>query len=289
MNNSNPKAFVCGWPIHHSRSPLIHTHWLKTFGINGAYEKVAIEPDQLADFVRNMQTEGYVGGNFTIPHKEALFDLVDEIDGAAKKIGAINTLWIEGKKLIGGNSDWLGFAANLDQLAPDWSSSENRKKTVTVLGAGGAARGILFALLDRGFEKIVLANRTLEKAIGLRTEFGARIHPIQLAQLPDAANETHLVINTTSLGMSGDKPIPGEIKEFLKNLPSTAIVNDIVYTPLETELLSIAKAEGLQTVDGLGMLLHQAAPGFEKWFGQKPEVTPALRQLILDDIESATS
>ena len=284
---SNPeirKAFVCGWPIAHSRSPLIHGHWLQKHGLAGSYEKIAVHPDELVNFVRTMKKSGFAGGNFTIPHKEAVLRLVDRLDPAAEKIGAVNTLWFEGETLVGGNTDWIGFAANLDQAAPAWDEREDRKKPVMVLGAGGAARAIVYALLQRGFENILLINRTLENAVGMAKDFGNRITAASFDGVAEMPTEIALLVNTTSLGMSGQQSLPQEIVSYLHRMDRNAIVHDIVYIPLETQLLGLARKLGFETVDGLGMLLHQAVPGFERWFGLRPEVTKELRGLILRDI-----
>lgn len=283
-NPESPKAFVCGWPIAHSRSPLIHGHWLQKYGLAGSYEKIAVHPDELGNFVRAMKRSGFAGGNFTIPHKEEVLKLVDRLDPAAKKIGAVNTLWFEGIELIGGNTDWSGFASNLDQAAPGWDKGGRRTNPVIVLGAGGAARGIVYALLQRGFEKILLINRTRENAVRLVTDFGDCVSANSFGALAEMPTDIALLVNTTSLGMSGQQYLPQELVTYVHRMDRNAIVHDIVYIPLETQLLGLARQLGFETVDGLGMLLHQAVPGFERWFGVRPEVTEELRRLILRDI-----
>ncbi|MEZ5812672.1 MAG: shikimate dehydrogenase [Rhizobiaceae bacterium] len=276
-----PRAFVCGHPVAHSRSPLIHGHWLSVLGIDGTYEAVDVLPGDFPDFLRNLRHNGYVGGNVTIPHKEAAFQLVDETDEAARHIGAVNTLWIEDGRLLGMNTDWLGFAANLDE----WTSGWDYAKTATVLGAGGAARGVLYALVHRGFDEIRIVNRTVSRAETLADEFGSlggtRFTAHGWNVVGEALSGAELLVNTTSLGMdeTGAEPLD------LSPLAPDAVVNDIVYMPLETPLLTAARAKGFKTVDGLGMLLHQAVAGFEKWFGATPLVTGELRRLVVEDME----
>jgi len=277
---NNIKAFVCGFPINHSRSPIVHSYWLKRYNIEGSYEAIEIEPSNLDKFITTLELEGYAGGNFTIPHKEKIFDLVPEIDEVAKTIGAVNTIWFEGGKLRGTNTDAYGFAKNLDEYQSDWSKNASQKSAL-VLGAGGASRAILIALLERDFEKIYLANRTVEKAAKLATELSDKISPIALDTVEEIIENISLLVNTTSVGMKPNDGFPFSISK----LPKEAVVTDIVYTPLETKLLQEATAQGNPTVDGLGMLLHQAVPGFEKWFGVKPEVTEELRDLIIKDLK----
>ena len=275
------KAFVCGHPVAHSRSPAIHGHWLARYGIAGSYTAIDIAPHDFVDFVSRIRGNGYAGGNVTIPHKEAACRLVERRDQAAEEIGAVNTLWFDDGLLCGGNTDAAGFAANLDERAPGWA--ENRG-TAVVLGAGGAARAVLFALRQRGFRDIRVVNRTTARAVELADQFG----PGVTAHAPDAAAEllgdADLLVNTTALGMHGN----AEIAVNPATLPDRAIVTDIVYVPLETPLLAAARRRGLKTVDGLGMLLHQAVPGFERWFGRRPEVDAELRRLIVGDLETAS-
>jgi shikimate dehydrogenase len=271
------KAFVCGHPIAHSRSPLIHGHWLKRYGIAGIYEAIDVAPEDFAVFAAGLRERGLVGGNVTIPHKEAAFAAVARRDAAAEAIGAVNTLWHEDSVLCGGNTDAYGFAANLDERAPGWDDGED----AVVLGAGGAARAVIHALAQRGFERIAILNRTLTRASELAEQFGAGTSAHGFDSAADLLGSADLVVNTTSLGMHGE-----ELPVDLGLLPDHALVTDIVYVPLVTPLLAAAAARGLKTVDGLGMLLHQAAPGFERWFGVRPEVTAELRKIILADIEA---
>ena len=270
-------AFVCGHPIAHSRSPLIHGHWLARHGIPGSYIAVDVAPDAFAAFMTEIRSGRYVGGNVTIPHKEAAFRAVDRRDAAADAIGAVNTLWIEDGLIHGSNTDAYGFAANLDDRAPGWAS---RPGAAVVIGAGGASRAVLHALKTRGFRDIRIINRTLSRAQGLAGEFGALFsaHPLEAAD--ELLSDTVLLVNTSALGMHGEADITVDPAR----LPDRALVTDIVYAPLETPLLAAARARGLKTVDGLGMLLHQAVPGFEKWFGTRPEVTPELRAAVIADI-----
>jgi len=273
------RAFVCGHPIAHSRSPLIHGHWLDTLGIAGSYRAIDVAPEGFAAFLRGIPTAGFRGGNVTIPHKEAAFAVVDEYDEASALIGAINTVWIEGERLLATNTDWSGFAANLDESAPAWR--EGRR--AVVLGAGGSARAILFALLDNGFREVHLVNRTIGRARELADRFGDRVSAHGWDSVPELLSDSDLLVNTTSLGMAGREGAP---LLDLGPLPGSAIVTDIVYIPLQTPLLAAARERGLKTVDGLGMLLHQAVPGFTRWFGRKPEVTTELRALVVADMEA---
>jgi shikimate dehydrogenase len=271
------EAFVCGHPIAHSRSPLIHGHWLRQYGIAGSYRAIDVSPQEFPDFLRRLPRSGLAGGNVTIPHKEAAFAGVARRDEAAELTGAVNTLWLEDGVLCGGNTDVHGFAANLDQFAPEWRKSEN----AVVLGAGGAARAVVYALKAAGIGEIRIVNRTRERAVELRDRFGAAITAAGLDALPEALVDADLLVNTTSLGMHGNTELPADPGM----LPDHAIVTDIVYVPLKTPLLEAAERRALKTVDGLGMLLHQAAPAFAKWFGRMPEVTEKLRGLIVADIE----
>lgn len=274
------KAFVCGWPVAHSRSPEIHRFWLSAEGIEGDYVREAVEPGTLPEFFASVRGGAYLGGNITLPHKEETLTLVDRAEIAAKAIGAVNTVWLEDGKLIGTNTDWLGFAENLDRQTPGWDAPERLSQPALVLGAGGAARGILYALVERGFTDIRLANRTVEKAEALAAHFGAAIRPLAIGEIGEHLEKARLLVNTTSLGMKGSSAL----KLDLSPLPGDAVVADIVYVPLRTELLKAAEKRGLRTADGLGMLLHQAVPGFERWFGVRPEVTGALYDLLAADI-----
>ncbi|WP_230531705.1 shikimate dehydrogenase [Microvirga roseola] len=276
------KAFVVGHPIKHSRSPLIHGYWLQVHDLDGSYERIDVEPVNFGDFLRSFGERGYTGGNVTIPHKEAAFAGVDRRTERAERLGAVNTLWIQDGLLWGDNTDVLGFIVHLDQsLGTGWEQSVDN---VMVLGAGGAARAVVAGLQDRPLGRILVANRTLSKAESLvhDLEGGAvRLEAMDWDRIGEALAGCQLVVNTTSLGMAGQPPLSID----LHTMPDDAAVADIVYVPLKTPLLAAAEARGLRTVDGLGMLLHQAAPGFERWFGVRPQVTPELRALIVADIE----
>ncbi|VVT31353.1 shikimate dehydrogenase [Hoeflea sp. EC-HK425] len=282
-SESNPtRAFVIGHPIGHSRSPLIHGYWLRLAGLPGSYQPVEVAPAELPVFIRALKdgSSGFAGGNVTIPHKEAVLDLVDEADPVAREIGAANTLWCENGRVMATNTDSHGFSANLDHQAPGWDTG----RTAVILGAGGASRAIIHALLSRGFSTVHVVNRTETRARALVEAFGPRLQAHAMAELPVLLRGADLFVNTTSLGMDG-YAVP-EIDFTVMN--PQALVTDIVYVPLETPILAMARRQGLKTVDGLGMLLHQAAPGFEKWFGTRPEVTPDLRRLIIADMEAHT-
>lgn len=276
MAEGSAKAFVCGHPVAHSRSPLIHSYWLRKFGISGSYKAVDIAPGDFPGFVTGFPEE-FVGGNVTIPHKEMAFALAAYRDEAAELIGAVNTLWVAEGAVQGGNTDAYGFAANLDEQASCWDKSRG----AVVLGAGGAARAVIFALQQRGIQNIRVANRTVERAIELSHRFRGGVTGHVWGAIPDLLVDADLLVNTTSLGMHGENAAtldPGM-------LPEHAIVTDIVYVPLQTPLLAAAAARGLRTVNGLGMLLHQAVPGFERWFGIRPTVTPELRNIVVADLE----
>jgi shikimate dehydrogenase len=278
------RAFVCGHPIAHSRSPKIHGYWLKTYGIAGSYEAIDVAPQDAAGFFATLKQKGFAGGNVTIPHKEAAFAAAIRRDEAAERIGAVNTLWFENGVLCGGNTDAEGFAANLDEGAPGWTKAG----AAVVLGAGGAARAVIQALKERGFTDIRVTNRTLARAAELADRFGPGVSAHPVAATQELLTDAGLLVNTTALGMAG-KAGADELPANPDMLPRHAIVTDIVYVPLETPLLSAARRRGLKTVDGLGMLLHQAVPGFERWFGRRPEVTRELRDMIVADMEKVAA
>ena len=268
---SMKRACVIGWPVEHSRSPSIHRYWLAQYGIAGAYEKEAVRPEDLAGFLGSLEKRGYAGANVTLPHKEAALRLVAVADEAARAIGAANTLWLDqAGRLCAGNTDAYGFVTNLEAEAPDWNEG---RRPVMVLGAGGAARAIVHGLLSEGAASIVLTNRTRGRAEDLAKEFGPSVIVVDWKDRERALAGAGLLVNATSLGMTGKEPLDLD----LVRLPADAVVADIVYSPLQTELLAAARARGNRTVDGLGMLLYQAVPGFERWFGVRPEVTPELR------------
>lgn len=276
-------AFVTGFPIKHSRSPLIHNYWLQYYGLQGSYKAIENSPEQFPYFIKTLGEKGLRGGNVTLPHKEAAFALCDKYDEAAKAIGAVNTLWLDDKNILNGsNTDVYGFAANLDAQIAGWDQA----KTALVLGAGGASRAILYALLMRGFEKIIIINRTEQRAKALADHFGSKITAAGWDQAQNFIRVADIIINTTSLGMSGHGDMQAFPLDFSEAKTGT-IATDIVYIPLETSFLRQAREAGLRCSDGLGMLLHQAVPGFEHWFGIRPDVTEELRNIILDDILKA--
>lgn len=272
------KAFVIGHPIAHSRSPLIHGQWLAEHGIDGSYEAIDVAPEALPGFFERLRSGEFAGGNVTIPHKEAVFALCDSVDPLATTIGAVNTLVVRDGKVHGSNTDYLGFLGNLDASAPGWSDGPN---DAMIIGAGGAARAILVALRRRDGGKVHVLNRTLEKAQALVAEIDGPFEAHGFDAFPQLAAHTGLVVNTSAIGMHGSR---FDWLDFAL-LPKATLVTDIVYTPLVTPLLADAAAHGLRTVDGLGMLLHQAVPGFEAWFGVRPSVTPALRARIEATLE----
>ena len=272
------KAFVLGWPIEHSRSPLIHGYWLRQHGLDGGYEKIAIEPAQFRDRLAALYAEGYVGGNVTVPHKQAAFALAETADEMATRLKAANTLVATKTGFAARNTDGEGFLKSLEQSAPAWRAQAG---PAVMLGAGGAARAIALALENAGVPELRIVARRPEKAAELIAEIGLdRASAVAWTDREAVLGDAALLVNATSLGMHGQPAL--EID--LGGLPNMATVADIVYVPLITPLLSAARVRGLAIVDGLGMLLHQAVPGFEAWFGVRPEVTPALRQLVLDDI-----
>ena len=275
MNATTKRACVIGWPIEHSRSPLIHNYWIKQYKLDAEYGREAVKPEELPGFVRSLRERGYVGCNVTIPHKEAVFSLT-EPDNRADAVGAANTLFYAGDALRSTNTDVEGFLGNLDQATPAW---DRGLETAVVLGAGGGAKAVVFALLTREVRRIYLVNRTPARAEVLRKKFGAAVHLANWDELTGLLGGAGLLVNTTSLGMAGQPPL--EINP--RGQPSL-VVSDIVYTPLETKLLKVARDRGLRTADGLGMLLHQAVRGFQLWFGVRPEVTPELRALVEKDL-----
>ncbi|MDR3374738.1 MAG: shikimate dehydrogenase [Ancalomicrobiaceae bacterium] len=277
FQRTGPRAFIVGWPVAHSRSPLIHGYWLKQFDLAGSYERVAVAPADIGTFLAEMPASGFVGGNVTVPHKEAAFAAASRRDAVATLLGAANTLWMEGGQLCAGNTDAIGFLANLDASAPGWDAADGR---AVVLGAGGAARSVVWALLSRGLD-VAVVNRTVSRAEELVARFGGG-RAYDWDALPGLLGDAGLLVNTTSLGMHGHAAAPVD----LAPLPGEAFVSDIVYVPLETPLIAAARAGGYRTVDGLGMLLHQAVPGFERWFGVRPQVTAELRALVEADVRA---
>lgn len=273
------RACVIGWPIEHSRSPLIHTYWLRRYEIDGSYEKIAVRPEDLPEFLGSLHARGFAGANVTLPHKEEALRAADFADEAANAIGAANALWLDRDgRLCASNSDAFGFITNLNTEAPDWKRGG---RPVTVLGGGGAARAILYGLLGEGLTEIRLANRTRDRAEQLAQEFGSRVDVVDWELRHVALAGCGLIVNATSLGMTGRPALDLDLTE----LPVDAVVADLVYHPLETQLLAAARARGSRAVDGLGMLLYQAVPGFERWFGIRPEVTPELRAEVVASLQ----
>jgi len=278
MNGATTRACVIGWPIAHSRSPLIHGYWLKQYGIAGSYTKQPVRPDDVASVLRGLREQGLAGCNVTIPHKEAAFAAAAEKRPAAQAVGAANTLWFERDRLIADNTDSFGFMSHLRASAP---SFDPRGCAVALLGAGGSSRAVIHAMLEAGAAEVRVFNRTRERADAVARHFGPRVAPHDWRDRADRSRDVGLLVNATSLGMQGG----GDLNMPLTLLTQTCVVADLVYVPLVTPLLAAAQARGLAAVDGLGMLLHQATPGFEKWFGVAPEVTPELRALVAADIE----
>jgi shikimate dehydrogenase len=282
MNEGFRAACVIGWPAGHSRSPLIHNYWIRQHGLTAEYRREAVPPEKFADFIASWGERGYIGANVTLPHKEAALTL-SQPDDRAEGIGAANTLWLEGGVLRSTNTDVEGFTENLDAATPGWDAG---LASAIVLGAGGAARSVVFALLERGAERVHVANRTFEKAEAFRARCGKRVHPVRWGDVNGLLASAQLLANATSLGMTGQP----ELDINVSDLSPSAVVTDIVYAPLETPLLAAARKCGLRTADGLGMLLHQAVRGFSLWFGVRPEVTAELRALVEADLkEGATA
>jgi shikimate dehydrogenase len=272
---SVPAACVIGWPVEHSRSPLIHNYWLKACGVSGEYGREAVPPDQFRDFLQSLAARGYVGANLIFPHKEATLAW-SEPDDRARTVGAANTLWFDGV-LRATNTDVEGFLHNLDACVPGW---DRNCQTAIVLGAGGAARAVVYGLLERGTPRIVVINRTPQRAQALQEWFGARVRIAAWEERDEWLAEARLLVNATKLGMPGQP----ELVLNIARLPADAAVADLVYVPLVTPLLRAAKARNLRTADGLGMLLRQAVPQFQLWFGKTPEITHELRALLERDL-----
>ena len=277
------KACIIGWPVAHSRSPLIHGYWLQKYNISGSYEKQPVRPEELDAFLRGMQARGLAGCNVTLPHKEAAFAAAPRKHAAARAVGAANTLWYEQGELTCDNTDGAGFMSHLAATAPGFEAKACA--VALVLGAGGAARAIVHAFLSAGVAQIRLFNRTRARADAVAAFFGPRVRAYPWSELADRTGDAGILVNATTLGMEG---AGGDLALDLARLDPRCVVADLVYVPLLTPLLAAASARGLTTIDGLGMLLHQAAPGFEKWFGVRPEVTSELRALLIADIEPSS-
>ncbi|GIK81999.1 MAG: shikimate dehydrogenase [Pseudorhodoplanes sp.] len=269
-------ACVIGWPVEHSRSPLIHNYWIGKYQVAGEYRREAVPPEEFDGFVKELAERGYAGANVTLPHKERVLGL-SAPDERAQVVGAANTLWFDEGVLRATNTDVEGFLANLDAATPGW---DRDLETALVLGAGGAARSVVFSLIARDIPAIRVVNRTPERAEALRERFGPKVRPAAWDELGGLMRSAGLLVNTTTLGMQGQPPL--EIA--LDDLPASAVVCDLVYAPLLTDLIRKASTRGLRHADGLGMLLHQAVRGFSLWFGVTPEVTPELRALVEADL-----
>lgn len=275
MTDKIPLAGVIGSPIAHSKSPKLHGHWLKTYRLSGHYIPMDVSSERLRDVIKMLPSMGFVGVNITIPHKETVLDIADIVTDRATLIGASNTLiFRKDGKIHADNTDGYGFLENLRSNAPNWNP---RSGPAAVLGAGGAARAVVASLLDAGTPELFLANRTRVRADAIAEEFGHRVSVVDWVQAGNIIDDASLLVNTTSLGMVGH----ADLRVPLDGLRSEMVVTDLVYTPLKTSLLAAAEAAGCTTVDGLGMLLHQAVPGFERWFGQRPAVDNATRMALL--------
>lgn len=271
------RACVIGHPVAHARSPLIHRYWLAEHKIPGDYVREDVPPEKIDAFFANFAKSGYVGGNITLPHKEAAFRALARAEPVAAALKAVNAIWLENGRLAGTNTDVHGFLANFDEARPDWNDDVEQ---AVVLGAGGGARAVVYGLLERGVSRVVVVNRTAARAQTIAEHLGPRVTPAAFDDLPAWLQDADILVNATKLGMTGQPPL--EID--LRPMQDGAVVYDIVYVPLETPLLAAARARGLQGIDGLGMLLHQAVPAFERWFGVKPAVSQGLREVLLADL-----
>jgi shikimate dehydrogenase len=272
------KSCVIGWPIAHSRSPLIHNYWLRELGISGTYEKITVEPENLSTFIKDLKTNGFAGCNVTIPHKERALSAVDHLDQSVKAIGALNTVYLKNNQTYATSTDGDGFLKNIMSHIPEFNSEG---KNITILGAGGSAKAIIERLLRANVNSITVVNRALVRAHDLQTAFGPKIIPISQQNISSTLKTCDVLINTTPQGMVGQP----ELEIDLSLLQKHAIVSDIVYVPLKTQFIKNAENHGLRSIPGLGMLLHQAVRGFELWFGQTPEVTKELYDLIATDVD----
>lgn len=276
IEDATPRVVVVGWPVGHSRSPLIHRTWLKRYGVKGSYERLALAPEDVDVFFASLAAGGLAGCNVTVPHKERAAQLVDRLTDRAKRLGAVNTIWIEEGRTVGDNTDGEGFLANLDQTVPGWAPASAGR--ALVVGAGGAARAIVGALADHpSIAHVAVVNRTVARAEALAELFGGPVEPGGLADFKSHLPDADLIVNTTTLGLAGQE---SRVLDLGAGRPD-AVAADIVYTPIWTPFLVQAKARGMTTVSGLGMLLHQAVPGFERWFGVRPEVDAAVRAAVL--------
>ena len=263
-------AGVMGWPVAHTRSPAIHNHWIAQYSLKGAYVQLPVQPQNLEAAIRGLPALGFAGCNITVPHKVNAMQLMDTLHPAARRVAAINTVVVQADgSLLGMNNDGYGYIQSLRDAQPDWRGDAG---PALVMGAGGAARAIVVALLDEGVPEVRLCNRTQEKAQALKDAFGDRVTVVPWAERNSAMAGVRLLVNTTTQGMHGQPALDVA----LDDLPAEALVSDAIYIPLETPLLAAARQRGHQTVNGLGMLLNQARPAFQAWFGVQPELTPGL-------------
>ncbi|XXK31265.1 shikimate dehydrogenase [Rhodobacteraceae bacterium nBUS_24] len=270
-----PLVAVLGTPVAHSKSPLLHGFWLKKFGITGHYIPVDVKSIDLETVLHNMPKMGFVGANVTLPHKEKILSIADQISDRAALIGAANTLVFQPDgKIYADNTDGYGFIENIRQQAPNWQAKDG---PALVLGAGGAARAVVSALIEAGAPEVCISNRTRSRSDQIKSDFGGRVSVVEWVKAPTEIEHAHTLVNTTSLGMTG-KPA---LNLSLDGLKPETLVTDIVYTPIDTEFIKSARSKGCIAVDGLGMLIHQAIPGFERWFGQKPVVDQEIRDILL--------
>ena len=267
-------AGVMGWPVAHSLSPRLHGFWLRQYGIDGVYVPLPVHPDAFPDAIRALAQIGFRGVNITVPHKQAALSACDQVDAVARRIGAVNTVVFTDGRLHGSNTDAFGFLENMREGVSDWQPAVG---PAVVLGAGGAARSVVAALVDSGVPEVRVCNRSAQRAQALCREIGGPVKSLSWTDREAALSDTAVLVNATSLGMTGQEPLTLD----LARLPNSAVVSDLVYVPLETPLLAAARARGNRVVDGLGMLLHQARPGFAAWFGVSPAVTPELRDFVL--------
>lgn len=281
MTAKIPHAYVIGFPVKHSRSPQIHRYWLKHYDLAGSYDLAELTSDQLEPFLRELRATENAGTNVTLPYKQDVMPYLDEIDEDAKSVGAVNTIYKDGEKLLGTNTDVFGFLTHLSDSAPGW---QEKTTTVIIIGAGGAARAILTAMKRSNINKVYIANRTKSRALSLAQQIHPEAIAIEMSELDEILPLADLIINSSSLGMSGQPSLELNVAA----LPAHAIVVDIVYSPLKTDLLHQAECHGLVAVDGLGMLLHQAVRGFELWFGTRPQVTAELRQLVENSLKASS-
>jgi shikimate dehydrogenase len=281
MTANIPHAYVIGNPVKHSRSPQIHRYWLKHYHLDGCYDLAELAPEQLKAFIEKLRRNDNAGANVTLPYKRDVMPYLDQIDEDACNVGAVNTIYKQDGKLLGTNTDVYGFLTHLSLSAPDWRDTT---QNVMIIGAGGAARAILSAMKKTNIDNVYIANRTKLRAQNLAKDIHPAAQAVEMSGLHNKLANIDLLINTTSLGMTGQPPL--ELN--LSALPKHSIVVDIVYSPLKTDLLYQAEKCGLVAVDGLGMLLHQAVRGFELWFGTRPEVTPELRRLVEKSLEAGS-